>query len=41
MIDHIYYAGLNSRPNWCTVNRYMDLSDHMPITAQWTLDALE
>ncbi|OMJ12972.1 hypothetical protein AYI69_g9191 [Smittium culicis] len=41
MIDHIYYAGLNSRPNWCTVNRFLDLSDHMPITAQWTLDALE
>ncbi|OMJ15030.1 hypothetical protein AYI70_g7531 [Smittium culicis] len=37
MIDHIYYAGLNSRPNWCTANRFLDLSDHMPITAQWTL----
>ncbi|OMJ29256.1 hypothetical protein AYI69_g1251 [Smittium culicis] len=41
MIDHIYYAGLNSRPNWCTANRYLDLSDHMLITAQWNLDALE
>ncbi|OMJ18791.1 hypothetical protein AYI69_g6876 [Smittium culicis] len=41
IIDHIYCAGLNNRPNWCTVNRYMDLSDHMPITAQWNLDALE
>ncbi|OMJ11865.1 RNA-directed DNA polymerase from mobile element jockey, partial [Smittium culicis] len=41
MIDHIYCAGLNSRPNWCTANRYLDLSDHMPITAKWTLDALE
>ncbi|OMJ23460.1 hypothetical protein AYI70_g2254 [Smittium culicis] len=25
MIDHIYYAGLNSRPNWCTANRFLDL----------------
>ncbi|OMJ27368.1 hypothetical protein AYI69_g3194, partial [Smittium culicis] len=41
MIDHIYYAGLNSRPNWSTVNRYLDLSGHIPITAQWTLDTLE
>ncbi|OMJ26741.1 Transposon TX1 uncharacterized [Smittium culicis] len=41
MIDHIYYAGLNRRPNWSTVNHYLDLSDHTPITAQWTLDALE
>ncbi|OMJ13249.1 hypothetical protein AYI69_g9066, partial [Smittium culicis] len=41
MIDHIYCAGLSSRPNWCTANRYFDLSDHMPITAQWTLDTLK
>ncbi|OMJ12034.1 hypothetical protein AYI70_g9351 [Smittium culicis] len=41
MIDHIYYAGFSSRPNWCTANRYLDLSDHMPIAAQWNLDALE
>ncbi|OMJ14623.1 Transposon TX1 uncharacterized [Smittium culicis] len=41
MIDHIYYAGLNSRPNWCTANIFLDLSDHTPITAQWTLDVLE
>ncbi|OMJ13543.1 hypothetical protein AYI69_g8966 [Smittium culicis] len=41
MIDHIYYAGLNSRPSWCTSNSYLDLSDHMMITAQWSLDALE
>ncbi|OMJ15842.1 Transposon TX1 protein, partial [Smittium culicis] len=41
MIDHVYYAGLNSRPNWCTANRFLDLSDHMPITAQWNIDSLE
>ncbi|OMJ16021.1 hypothetical protein AYI69_g7995 [Smittium culicis] len=41
MIDHIYYAGLNSRPNWCTANRFLDLSDHMPIAAQWNLDSFE
>ncbi|OMJ13361.1 hypothetical protein AYI70_g8545 [Smittium culicis] len=41
MIDRIYYAGISSRPNWCTTNRFLDLSDHMPITAQWILDALE
>ncbi|OMJ16977.1 RNA-directed DNA polymerase from mobile element jockey, partial [Smittium culicis] len=41
MIDHIYYAGLSSGPNWCTANRFLDLSDHMPIAAQWKLDALE
>ncbi|OMJ15429.1 hypothetical protein AYI70_g7278 [Smittium culicis] len=41
MIDHIFYVGLNSRPNWCTANRFMDLSDHMPITAQWNIDSLE
>ncbi|OMJ15458.1 RNA-directed DNA polymerase from mobile element jockey [Smittium culicis] len=32
---------LNSRPNWCTANRFLDLSDHMPIAAQCILDALE
>ncbi|OMJ20070.1 hypothetical protein AYI70_g4343, partial [Smittium culicis] len=41
MIDHIFYVGLNSRPNWCTANRFLDLSDHMPITAQWNIDSLE
>ncbi|OMJ15171.1 hypothetical protein AYI70_g7441 [Smittium culicis] len=41
MIDHIYYAGLNSRPNWCTANRFLDLSDHMTITALWNIDSLE
>ncbi|OMJ15639.1 hypothetical protein AYI69_g8119, partial [Smittium culicis] len=25
MIDHIYYAGLNNRRNWSTVNRYLYL----------------
>ncbi|OMJ13302.1 hypothetical protein AYI69_g9052, partial [Smittium culicis] len=32
---------LNSHQNWCNVNRYLDLSDHIPVTEQWTLDALE
>ncbi|OMJ15994.1 hypothetical protein AYI70_g6889, partial [Smittium culicis] len=41
MIDHIFYVGLNSRPNWCTASRFMDLSDHMPITAQWNIESLE
>ncbi|OMJ09816.1 hypothetical protein AYI70_g10711, partial [Smittium culicis] len=41
IIDHVYYAGLNSRPNWCTTNRFLDLSDHIPISAQWNLDSFE
>ncbi|OMJ16070.1 Transposon TX1 uncharacterized [Smittium culicis] len=31
MIDHVYYAGLNSRPNWCTANRYLDLIADGPV----------
>ncbi|OMJ17267.1 hypothetical protein AYI69_g7491 [Smittium culicis] len=41
MIDHIFYVRLNSRSNWCTANRFLDLSDHMPITAQLNIDSLE
>ncbi|OMJ09339.1 Transposon TX1 protein [Smittium culicis] len=41
MIDNIYYSGLNSRPNWCRSNRFLDLSDHMPIAAQYNLDSFE
>ncbi|OMJ27233.1 hypothetical protein AYI69_g3329 [Smittium culicis] len=41
MIDHIFYVGLKSRPNWCTANHFLDQSDHMPITAQWNIDSLE
>ncbi|OMJ14102.1 hypothetical protein AYI70_g8097 [Smittium culicis] len=41
IIDHIFYVGLNSRPNWCTENRFLYLYDHMSITAQWNIDSLE
>ncbi|OLY81515.1 hypothetical protein AYI68_g4377, partial [Smittium mucronatum] len=41
MIDRIFYTGFNSRENWCTASKYIDISDHMPITAEWNFDSLE
>ncbi|OLY79708.1 LINE-1 reverse transcriptase-like protein [Smittium mucronatum] len=41
MIDHIFYCGIGSRPNQCTANKYIDISDHFPITAEWDLAAMD
>ncbi|OMJ15321.1 hypothetical protein AYI70_g7348 [Smittium culicis] len=41
MIDHIFYAGFTSRENWCTSSKKIYMSDHMPIMAQWSIDALK
>ncbi|OMJ10008.1 hypothetical protein AYI70_g10594, partial [Smittium culicis] len=41
MIDHIFYAGFTSRENWCTASKKVDMSDHMPIMAQWSIDVLK
>ncbi|OLY80053.1 hypothetical protein AYI68_g5860 [Smittium mucronatum] len=41
MIDHIFYVGLSGRENWCTANKNLDISDHMPITAEWNFISLE
>ncbi|OLY85435.1 hypothetical protein AYI68_g374, partial [Smittium mucronatum] len=30
-----------NRESWCTANKYIDISDHMPITAEWNFDSLE
>ncbi|OLY81816.1 hypothetical protein AYI68_g4074 [Smittium mucronatum] len=37
MVDHIFYQGISSRPNQCTANKYIDISDHFPITAEWDI----
>ncbi|OMJ19545.1 hypothetical protein AYI70_g4666 [Smittium culicis] len=33
MIDHIYYARLKERVNWCKKNTKIDSSDHIPMLA--------
>ncbi|OLY78950.1 hypothetical protein AYI68_g6992, partial [Smittium mucronatum] len=40
MIDHIFYYRIGSRPNWCIANKYLNISDHFPITTEWDISAI-
>ncbi|OLY79206.1 hypothetical protein AYI68_g6730, partial [Smittium mucronatum] len=41
MINHIFYTGLSSKENWFAANKNLEISDHMPISAEWNFDSLE
>lgn len=41
MIDHIYYSSNFTRPTQCTANKYIDISDHFPITAIWDIECMK
>ncbi|OMJ27742.1 LINE-1 reverse transcriptase-like protein [Smittium culicis] len=40
MIDHISYTGLAVNPNYAKVLRSVDLSDHLPVVAEWNIESL-
>ncbi|PVU88767.1 hypothetical protein BB559_005404, partial [Furculomyces boomerangus] len=41
MVDHIYYRGFHEHPDAGRVNKYLDLSDHFPMTTKWTFIVAE
>ncbi|OMJ10114.1 LINE-1 retrotransposable element ORF2 protein, partial [Smittium culicis] len=40
MIDHISYTGLAANPNYAKVLRSVDLTDHLPVVAEWNIESL-
>ncbi|PVU95553.1 hypothetical protein BB561_001761 [Smittium simulii] len=40
MLDHILYKDMERRPNYCTVSHKVDLSDHLPIQAEWGIESI-
>ncbi|PVU93754.1 hypothetical protein BB561_003054 [Smittium simulii] len=40
MLDHILYKSMSERPNYCTVSHKVDLSDHLPIQAEWSIESI-
>ncbi|OMJ24705.1 RNA-directed DNA polymerase from mobile element jockey, partial [Smittium culicis] len=41
MIDHISFSGLINNPNYAKVLKSVDLSDHLPVMAEWNIEALD
>ncbi|PVU93822.1 hypothetical protein BB560_005982, partial [Smittium megazygosporum] len=40
MIDHILHNDALNPPNYCIIAHAMDLSDHLPVQAEWNIDKL-
>ncbi|OMJ27037.1 LINE-1 retrotransposable element ORF2 protein [Smittium culicis] len=41
MIDHIAYSGFANNPNYAKVLKSVDLSDHLPVVAEWNIESLK
>ncbi|OMJ14278.1 Transposon TX1 protein [Smittium culicis] len=41
MIDHITYSGFPNNPTYAKVIKSVDLSDHLPVVAEWDMEALK
>ncbi|OMJ22903.1 putative RNA-directed DNA polymerase from transposon BS [Smittium culicis] len=40
MIDHIAFSGFANNPNYAKVLKSVDLSDHLPVVAEWNIESL-
>ncbi|OMJ17200.1 Transposon TX1 uncharacterized, partial [Smittium culicis] len=40
MIDHIAYAGFSNNPNYAKILKSVDLSDHLPVVAEWNIESI-
>ncbi|OMJ23940.1 RNA-directed DNA polymerase from mobile element jockey, partial [Smittium culicis] len=41
MIDHVAYTGFANNPNYAKVLKSVDLSDHLPVIAEWNIESLK
>ncbi|OMJ14538.1 LINE-1 retrotransposable element ORF2 protein, partial [Smittium culicis] len=41
MIDHVAYTGFSNNPNYAKVLKSVDLSDHLPVIAEWNIENLK